>query len=234
MGDGDLFKSIIITIPIMVLIVIFFKNNIKTKYKPLFIIGLFIFTLFILAIFSITGISPMSGFHTDIRLKEISLIPFNESIGMILDIPNLMKTEHISIGIAILCVCLNIIGNILLFCPIGFFLPLLWNDFRKFSKTVIFGFLVSLIIECSQLFLIRTTDIDDLIFNTLGTMIGYLFFKVFKKLFPTFSEKFTLQYSIQSKTNSKLLPILCFIVPYLIIVSLGFYQRSILISNIGK
>ena len=49
------------------------------------------------------------------------------------------------------------------------------------DKNVIFiGFLISLSIELTQLFLKRTTDIDDLILNTLGVIIGLLISKRIK------------------------------------------------------
>ena len=68
--------------------------------------------------------------------------------------------------------------NILLFIPLGIFLPMLWkeNYNNKFSKVLIFGFLLSLIIEILQIFTFRLTDINDLITNTLGTVIGYLIY----------------------------------------------------------
>lgn len=69
---------------------------------------------------------------------------------------------------------LDIIGNIVIFIPIGLLLPLLWKPFRKLWWTVGLCFLISLFIETVQLFLPRSTDINDLIFNMLGGFLGYL------------------------------------------------------------
>lgn len=69
--------------------------------------------------------------------------------------------------------------NIILFIPLGFFLPILYKKYRNFKKVTIFGFLTSLFIEIMQIFSHRATDIDDLITNTLGTIIGYLIAKTF-------------------------------------------------------
>lgn len=74
--------------------------------------------------------------------------------------------------------------NIFMFMPLGFLLPLIWEDFRKPGKTVFFGFLLSASIEFFQLFSFRTTDIDDLIMNTLGTAVGFLCWRLLKLLFP--------------------------------------------------
>lgn len=76
----------------------------------------------------------------------------------------------------------NVIGNILMFVPLGMFIPFLFKKRDKFWYVFACGFLGSLFIEVNQLFLgDRATDIDDVIFNTLGTVIGYILFKfIFK------------------------------------------------------
>ena len=71
---------------------------------------------------------------------------------------------------------INFIGNIVMFMPIGFCLPALWEI--KGRHVILTGFLISLFIELSQLFLSRGTDIDDLILNTLGTAAGLLIYKL--------------------------------------------------------
>lgn len=67
----------------------------------------------------------------------------------------------------------NTLLNVLLFLPLGGFLPLLWNGFRSFRRTVLFGFSLSLFIEVLQLFTFRASDVNDLLTNTLGTALGY-------------------------------------------------------------
>ena len=75
--------------------------------------------------------------------------------------------------------------NVVLFVLMGFLLPLLWKRFYSLRSTVLFGFLVSAGIELLQIFTFRTTDINDLITNTTGTLLGYLLvIKIGKKLFP--------------------------------------------------
>lgn len=69
--------------------------------------------------------------------------------------------------------------NVLMFVPLGAALPLMWKRFRNMMATVSFGFGLSAAIELSQLFTLRATDINDLITNTLGTIIGYLLAKQF-------------------------------------------------------
>lgn len=62
-------------------------------------------------------------------------------------------------------------------------------EFRKLLPTVVAGFLFSLIIEVGQLFTIRATDVDDLIMNTLGSIFGFIIFKIFSKIFKKLSSK---------------------------------------------
>lgn len=68
----------------------------------------------------------------------------------------------------------NSILNILLFVPLGIFLPLLWRRFRSAKRTIPTGFLTSLAIELLQILTFRATDVNDLITNTLGTYLGFL------------------------------------------------------------
>ena len=69
---------------------------------------------------------------------------------------------------------LNLIGNTAMFIPTGIMTPLIYKKRNSFFKTVLTGFLMSLIIEIIQLpFAVRASDVDDLILNTLGCAIGY-------------------------------------------------------------
>ncbi|MFS8601186.1 VanZ family protein [Priestia megaterium] len=77
---------------------------------------------------------------------------------------------------------INNIGNIILFMPFGFFLPLVFNNLGSWKKVCLVGMLLSMTIECIQLFLPnRWTDIDDVILNTIGTGIGYCLFKLISR-----------------------------------------------------
>lgn len=227
-GIEILLRNVIISI--IIIILIFLKINKKQQNKKGHIIGVLFFIFIMNVIFGLTGISPISGFHTDIRIDEISYIPVVSTLGMVKEVFNTAVVENIPRNETILYLGANIFGNILMFGPLGLLLPLLWKYFRKFSKTVLFGFLVSFTIEFSQLFLARGTDIDDLILNTIGTMLGYLTFVVFHKLFPKFTEKFTVEHGVE-KLSWNILPVICVIIPYLVTVILGFYDRAILLAR---
>jgi glycopeptide antibiotics resistance protein len=73
----------------------------------------------------------------------------------------------------------NIIGNIFAFAPFGFLLPLLNKKYRKFIAVFFLTLLFSVSVEAVQLLLkVGIFDVDDIMMNTLGGVIGYLFFKI--------------------------------------------------------
>lgn len=71
----------------------------------------------------------------------------------------------------------NIFGNILVFIPLGFLLPILFNNCKRLNNTIFISILVSASIETIQLlFNLGSCDIDDLILNTLGSIIGFVIY----------------------------------------------------------
>ena len=75
---------------------------------------------------------------------------------------------------------INLLGNVLVFLPLGLLPPLIWKKYRSFLHGLLPGFLFSLSAECLQYFTGRSVDIDDLLLNTLGAALGWLVWKVFK------------------------------------------------------
>jgi vanZF-like protein len=75
------------------------------------------------------------------------------------------------------------IANILMFLPLGFIFPIAFAKMRKLWSTTICMMLFSFLIEFIQYFVGRSADIDDLMLNTLGGILGYLVFYIFSKLF---------------------------------------------------
>lgn len=77
----------------------------------------------------------------------------------------------------------NFLGNILMFIPIGLFAGLL-SDRPRWWKGTLWAFGLSLFIEISQLFVCRGTDVDDLILNTLGGLLGHWLFLLLRRIAP--------------------------------------------------
>ncbi len=99
-------------------------------------------------------------------LLRVNLIPFRTVYEYIDKIIN----NRINVDTAIT----NLIGNIIVFLPMGAFLPCLFYKMRNFKKTVLTAFFIVLGIELLEIILaMGAFDIDDFIFNLGGAMIGY-------------------------------------------------------------
>lgn len=108
---------------------------------------------------------------------DFQLIPFSW-------IPILTSKYHLAI-------ILQLIANIIFFIPLGIYIALYFK--KTLKHAIIIGFLVSLLIEIAQLtglFFIypcnyRFFDVDDLIMNTFGSILGYSMSFRFKKYIKT-------------------------------------------------
>ncbi|MCC0693232.1 VanZ family protein [Clostridioides sp. ZZV14-6387] len=144
-------------------IIVIKRKNLKCeKNVVIHLVWVYIFLLYIYLALSKAGIGSIwhiGRYREIIRFNEINLIPFS-SVG-----------------------ALTYILNIIMFMPLGFLLPLIWKEFRNIINVSITGLGFSLSIEFCQLFNLRTTDIDDLMMNTLGAILGYLIWICVNKLF---------------------------------------------------
>lgn len=73
------------------------------------------------------------------------------------------------------------VANIIMFLPCGFFLPSVFLRLRSFGRTAIIVFAASSSIEFLQYFLGAAADIDDIILNFLGGILGYALFAGFSR-----------------------------------------------------
>ena len=74
--------------------------------------------------------------------------------------------------------------NVVLFLPLGFFLPLLWQRFASLLRVMVTGFALSMGVELLQLFTFRATDVNDLMTNTLGAALGFFCARLLARLLP--------------------------------------------------
>ena len=77
-----------------------------------------------------------------------------------------------------------IVGNFLMYIPMGIMLPLVFKNINKKNIFVI-AILITLSIEILQPIVGRSFDIDDIIMNFIGSIIGYLAVTIFIKLKET-------------------------------------------------
>lgn len=92
--------------------------------------------------------------------------------------------------------------NVVLFVPLGLLLPCCWEGFDRIGHAALFGFLFSLAIELSQLLNFRVTDIDDLIANTLGAVVGCLIFLALRAVFPRWWERHLGPQTLEPRGNA--------------------------------
>ena len=161
-----------ITTPI---IIIFRMNKIKRthiKVNLLHEIGVIFFFIFLIGLLSQTIIPNVSIKDGSLFFENGNYQATNlEIFRVLIETYNAIKYLDYWQPFFI-----NFIGNIVMFIPIGFLLPLLWRKFQSGFITIGIGFLVSLSIEILQLPQMRSSDIDDLWLNTLGTGLGYSIF----------------------------------------------------------
>lgn len=74
----------------------------------------------------------------------------------------------------------NLAGNILVFVPLGFLLPMLSDECRQFYAVMLNSFAFVVGIEVFQLFsAFGAFDVDDILLNCLGAAIGYGCYRLF-------------------------------------------------------
>lgn len=79
--------------------------------------------------------------------------------------------------------------NVSLFLPFGLLFPFIYKK-ATLAKVTLIGLSLSLVVEIAQIFINgRDCDIDDLLCNVLGTVIGYLMYAFMKKILPKFTCK---------------------------------------------
>lgn len=115
------------------------------------IAGALIFGYYLIGVLTMTGIGKIKAFS-----PNFVWIPFAEMISGPAD--------------AAL--------NLLLFVPLGFFLPLLYGKYDRISRTAAAGFGLSLSVEIIQMFGRGATDVNDLITNTAGACLGYFMYRL--------------------------------------------------------
>ena len=156
-------------------------------------IGLFVFVLFCAGLAALT-VFP-SNFWTVSHWQEafqglrpfFPITPLSQSVQYIGWVPTLFRGDRLGAWGFYM-----VLANALIFVPIGFFANLLWRK-PRWWKGLAVGFCVSLTIEFLQLFVNRSTDVDDLILNTTGAFLGGLIALLLGKLAPKLTRTFQVE-----------------------------------------
>lgn len=120
------------------------------------------FLIYILCLFNVVTAGEINSIYSE----GFNLIPFKEIMRYKLG-SRLFMT--------------NVLGNIIIFIPYGFFI----NYFTKNKKlwvSILLGIFLSGTIEMTQYFIGRIFDIDDIILNSVGMLMGFLIYKLGSKI----------------------------------------------------
>ena len=130
------------------------RNGQRTSLRRFLL--LCVFAVYVSAAFFFTGAGTLFDllrYGQEIHSDQLNLLPFSNEINV-----------------------RQYILNIFLFVPFGFLLPLSWPRTGKLRYALLAGLSFSLLIELSQLCNQRATDVDDLLMNTAGALLGYLLY----------------------------------------------------------
>lgn len=133
------------------------------------------FGVYILAIAYLVFFRYRRGFVSELSIWDyarfqMNLVPFRtitEYIKAIVD-------DSMNLDIPVT----NLFGNLLMFFPWGMYLPLFWKRFKQWKRYLAVTLITLLVTEAVQLFMrLGSFDIDDLILNLAGAMLGFLMWK---------------------------------------------------------
>ncbi|NEZ77239.1 VanZ family protein [Clostridium botulinum] len=150
-------------------------DNKQKKFGFKFIIYL-ISIIYVLALIYILLLKNGDAF---ILANYINQKSFSEKLSYAQLVPFITIKEFIFESPSYLITIKNLLGNIIIFFPLGFLIPSVFLRLNNWKKVFIVVFFSSLLIELIQLITgLGFFDVDDLILNTLGGMIGYYIYKL--------------------------------------------------------
>lgn len=166
--EGTWPTLIIFLVIVIILRVFYLKNNNKKLilHEELLLLA---FITYILLLFELVT-------SRDVYIGGTNLIPFKEMFRYEIGSENFYK---------------QVVGNIILFMPFGFFATY-YTKIAKIRNISLITFLVSLTIETVQKFIGRSFDVDDIILNVLGGILGFLIYvalDAIRKKLPSFFQK---------------------------------------------
>lgn len=140
----DCLSSLLLLAPVVLVL----QKLTGRKTASLHTIFLLLYVCVLAGIFSVTGLPTFKYCRFELSMNFIPMV----------DILNSPKQYLL---------------NVLMFVPVGFLLPILWEKYKDWKYVLGFGCFLTGFIEVAQIFTFRTTDIDDLLTNLLGAALGF-------------------------------------------------------------
>ena len=140
-------------------------NSMDANRKKSRTVAGILFLIYFFVLFYFLFFSEEMGRTYSERVYHYNLVPFKE-VGRFIRYRNVLGRK---------AVVLNLVGNVVAFMPFGAFLPIFSVRCRRILCTVWYSFELSLVVELLQLiFKVGSFDVDDLLLNTVGGMLGFL------------------------------------------------------------
>lgn len=154
-----IFTVVLVSIRLAYLI----SNKVKFKlYRELFMLSFLLYSLILFYVVTFQDVNY--GTNNFIPFKEIMRYEFGSSYFI-----------H------------NVLGNILLFIPFGFFVSYIVSS-KKPYYIIVITLITSIAIEFTQLLIGRTFDVDDVLLNLIGGFLGYLVYLVLQTIYDKLPE----------------------------------------------
>ena len=145
------------------------KKQPKTTGKQILL--RFLFLVYVAAMFYLLfGQRWGTDIYTQHKASAMNLTPF-ATVKMYWNILRYSKDQDLLIHAVV-----NLVGNVVMFIPLGFYVPYLNKRLHNFFKAMMFILCLILTVETVQYFTyLGTCDIDDVILNMGGAFFGYIF-----------------------------------------------------------
>ncbi len=150
---NNVWPTLVILEVVLILMRIFYIKNSGKKFILHEELLLLLFVAYILMLFDLVT-------SRDVYLSGTNLVPFKEILRYSIGSENFNR---------------QVIGNIILFIPLGFFFTY-YTKIKKIGSITIVSALISFTIETVQKYIGRSFDIDDIILNAVGGIIGFLIY----------------------------------------------------------
>jgi glycopeptide antibiotics resistance protein len=189
-GLNDALPLLIFTLPMILLYRL--SDILKRKWQGMktTVCHELLMIIFIIYLAIVTGLTLGSGFFSDFSLgnmsegiKMMNVIPVVKLIPQIVDVFTKVNIHGI----------ISVFKILIIFLPFGFLAAMLCMKKLAILRVMLYSFLFSLAIEITKVFCLRAADVNVILLAVLGSLIGVLFYILFKKVLPKLFELFCLR-----------------------------------------
>ena len=200
-------KKILVVLPVLILTFLFLKANYRDEYRHAGAKRLFLFLLTILIFYAwilhfvakriqnsfwqvllqssffvyVFMVLTLTGYF--ILFRELTYNGWWQRMMMRIERRDHVNFELLEIFRIYKITDKQILGNFVMLLPLGIYLPQLYKKISSFIPVLLVSMLVAILIEALQLATsYRSVDIDDVLLNTTGAVIGFILYKIISSL----------------------------------------------------